>query len=274
MTTISFFLPFRRQDVWKELARHEDPLDYPSSEWLSVRLSEPQINAAASTLGEDSLLAPGFVRRLERRPASSECISLELASITAPSLLKWRILSHRASGGLFSLMEPEVVAEKSDDRRQNMPGICVSLEDAPYGTRVTVGVGTHGRLELPSACDCIRPLVTAALACTQRSAMESAWRERMTARGYTPLQPRSGAAGRSAGAAALLAASATSSSGAAAAYTSPLPSKRLIAFQEGGGTSLSSGDGRSSTLTSPEELKRFATTSTSPAGSKKSFSFF
>ena len=194
---------------------------------------------------------------------------LEL-SITAPSLLKWRILSHRASGGLFSLMEPEVVAEKSDDRRQNMPGICVSLEDAPYGTRVTVGVGTHGRLELPSACDCIRPLVTAALACTQRSAMESAWRERMTAR-YRLCSPERRRAPR---AAALLAASATSSSGAAAAYTSPLPSKRLIAFQEGGGTSLSSGDGRSSTLTSPEELKRFATTSTSPAGSKKSFSFF
>ena len=50
--------------------------------------------------------------------------------------------------------------------------------------------------------------------------------------------------------------------------------KAAYSLQEGGGTSLSSGDGRSSTLTSPEELKRFATTSTSPAGSKKSFSFF
>ena len=185
----SFYLPFRRHDVWTELAKYEDPLDYPSGEWLSLQRA-----GAIGALSSGSLrsVAPGLVRRLERRFAfSDDAITLELDTITPPSLMRWRILARSSGGGGLATLMPALVGEDYDGRLAR-PGIDVVLENAPYGTTITLHVGTHGRFQLPQHCTCAVPLLAAALGCSESARLGRLWLERMTSRGYKTLGPKGG----------------------------------------------------------------------------------
>lgn len=269
--TVSFFLPFRRHDVWKELAVYEDPLDYPSSEWLSIQRAGSTFGALASSLGGASTAAPGLIRKLERRFGwANDAITLELAELTSPSLLRWRILSSDEGGGLAP-MRPRMVPEVLDDGAAATPGIDVALDNAPYGTQVTMRVGTFARFDLPPLCDCARGLVAAAIGHRESHSLSPTWIERMKQRGYKPLRPRHGEHG--AGAASLLT---PKGSPPRSARSHATPAFSLAEAGSANGTSGGSGGGGGGssstalTLSSPEELRLFATNITPPGAKQRS----
>jgi hypothetical protein len=268
--TASFFLPFRRHDVWKELALYEDPLDYPSSEWLAIQRSGNTFGALASGLGGASMAAPGLVRKLERRFGSrNDAITLELAELISPSLLRWRILS-KDEGGALAPLRPRIVPEVYDDGAAATPGIDVVLDNAPYGTQVTLRVGTDARFELPPLCDCARSLVAEALSRSESHALSPKWCERLKLRGYKPLRPKHGEHG--AGAASLLTPKGSPPRSARSPGSNTFGLVEVGSPPGRGGGGSDGGGGSSSsmalTLSSPEELRLFAT-NISPPGAKQ-----
>ena len=197
---LSFFLPFRRHDVWKELSLYEDPLDYPSESWHSQQRA-----GAIGALSTGSLLsvAPGLVRSLERRfTLSSDTITLELMEISPPSLLRWKVLRQTGSGGLAPMM-PDMEGEDYDGNRAT-PGLDVVLENAPYGTSVTLRVGTHAYFATPPLLHCFRPLLAATIGCMESYALRASWSQRMQSRGHKPLEAKSSHRGAGSGLAALV----------------------------------------------------------------------
>lgn len=108
---VVFTLPFRRTDVFKELSRPDDPLDYPSAAFRhdckvqTGRQFEPKSSSGAGIFDTTRLattFAPGFTRNVEQRFTlfgGGPFVTEELLEVRSPDLLRWRMHKHDVGGG-------------------------------------------------------------------------------------------------------------------------------------------------------------------------------
>lgn len=177
--TLNFDLPYRRPDLYRELAHLSDPLDLPATDWL-LDQSVPQ---------ESGMLRQavvGMVRRAERRfvwPAQE--VTLELCETKIPELLRWRMLEQRGLG--TSLLPVE--GEDYDGKRAT-PEWVLLLESMVYGTRVTIHVGAHGRL--PAPWDSMHVSLLRCFTGTLSQTFREQWLRGMRSRGHEPLAEHRG----------------------------------------------------------------------------------
>jgi hypothetical protein len=179
----TFTIPYRRTDVFTELTIYKDPLDFPSSSWVH----HARHSGAALSGGVAQQVSPGLIRRLERRGLFSRTLSLtlELIEIKPPESVRWRILRR-----VGCLALPSIVGEEYDGEIATTQ-LVVQLENAAFGTRVSVHLGAHGMLELPSGCpEWVGPLVETAFSWILSALSRPEWDEQMRRRGYEPLEAK------------------------------------------------------------------------------------
>ena len=99
----SFQLPFRRVDVFKELVKFDDPLDYPSASFHHTcrlragRSYEPHNSSGSGvydTTRQATAFVPGLVRTTEKRWAlqRERPMTLELVETRHPDRVRWKIV--------------------------------------------------------------------------------------------------------------------------------------------------------------------------------------
>lgn len=213
---LHFHIPYRRHDVYKELARHQNPLNFPSKTWdmLSQQLY------AAGVAGPAQQVSVGLRRELVRRTVFGDplhALTLECIVCNPPTELRYKMLSQ---GGRLSAL-PSIVGEEYDGAAASssssttssagggsapaggaaaalslkttaVPQLAIVLEGAPYGTRVSVHVGAHGKIALPSPGfpEAYPRVIASIVSCFQSMALSREWQAEMAERGYKPLEPK------------------------------------------------------------------------------------
>ena len=151
-----FSLPFRRDAVWAELIKPNEPL---GSEAAKVRLVK------------GTELKVGTVRKVEFGVPVAGGTTDEIIEHKAPELLRWKQLE--AVGGL-QLVGGQTHAE-----------VLVELQPGGSGTVVRISYEFE-RLQLPRALCCLSPVGPRVMRYLLTRSLPKQWRASMERRGYTP----------------------------------------------------------------------------------------
>lgn len=153
---VRFTLPFRREAVWAELTKPNEPLG-----------SE----AATVSLVKGTELKVGTVRKVEFGLPFAGGTTDEIIECKAPELLRWKQLE--AAGGLQLVGSP-THAE-----------VLVELQPGGAGTVVRVSYDFE-RLQLPRVLCCLAPVGPMVMRLLLTRSLPKQWRASMERRGYTP----------------------------------------------------------------------------------------
>jgi hypothetical protein len=207
---ISFRVPFRREDVFKELQRFDDPLDYPASRFhlncvlKTGREFEPSNSSGAGlydTTRKPTAFAPGLVRKAEpRNPLRfGQKVVWELIEVRSPEMLHWRIQQQAGELSPIALVGEDLDVTYKGGAREytpapgqaRLPELLIQLQNAPFGTLVKMHVGLKGRLDLSSAWwgQCFGAVAAPLIGCMQAAALQSSWEGEMLVRGYRQQRP-------------------------------------------------------------------------------------
>ena len=221
---VSFTLPFRRPDVFKELARSDNPLDYPAESFHHTcrvqtgRTFEPHNSSGAGvydTTRQATSLAPGLIRSVEQRWSlfrNGPFVVEELLEVRSPDTLRWRMHQHDQAGGPGATASSlPIVGETLDPNyvdgaryyhpmggHSRTPELLVQLENRPFGTLVRLHIGSYGRFEIADSepesiwSRCVSAVTGAWIGCTRSVALKFAWQHNMLARGYAKQGPTKG----------------------------------------------------------------------------------
>ena len=146
-----FRLPFWRVDVFKELSKFDDPLDYPAASFHHTcrlktgRIFEPSNSSGAGiydTTRQASSFAPGLVRTVEKRStlASEPPVVSELVEFRAPEMLRWKLVRQSNDDSFLPIVGEDLdkgyvpghLSYNAVPGQTVLPELVVHLENAPY----------------------------------------------------------------------------------------------------------------------------------------------
>lgn len=206
----SFSLPFRRDHVWKELAKASDSLDYPETGYHTSSKHRAVDTPGSSGIGlydhtrQASAFVPGLIRKIEARSVAAMVtrqppLEWELLEARPPEKLRWRMLQ-QAGGTILPVVGEDIDPDytpgdleyRTTPFSAREPELMIVLVNTPFGTQVQVHYGVLGRFatEEDSAWSkCLAAIAPPLLSCTLAATLKWQWRFEMAARGYQPVRP-------------------------------------------------------------------------------------